>query len=238
MFTAIFQNHYGYLAACAFVGLAFGGAAWVTSRRLGNPFGLWWAGLAVTLTGVFGVTFLDGSTADRQCVINHNLAEPFHTTQGMWNLAMTLPLGLFVVLAVRRFLPSLLGVVALPLAIEFTQATVNGLGRICDSSDAQMNILGGLAGLAIGTAVLIRRDELDWRGGAKGALIASAIGAVLGAGVLRPMVAFTHVDGTSLAAAGSGQRQAVETAVQEAFGNYYKLGDVYEQPCVGRPAPQ
>ncbi|KUO16865.1 hypothetical protein AQJ91_33100 [Streptomyces dysideae] len=47
------------------------------------------------------------------------------------------------------------------------------------------------------------------------------------------MVTFIHVDGTSLSAAGSSQRQAVERAVTEAFGDRYELGQVYEQPCVG-----
>ncbi|WP_042171983.1 VanZ family protein [Streptomyces sp. NBRC 110035] len=235
MFTAIFQDHLIYLATCVLVALILGSATWLLSHRLGKPFGLWWGGLVVTLTGVLGVTFMDSGTASRQCVINHSLAEPFHTTQGLWNLAMTVPLGLFALFAVRRFLPSLVGVVSLPLAIEFTQATVNGLGRVCDSADAQMNILGGLIGLAIATAVLARRGALGWHAGAKASAIASAVILILGAGVARPLVAFAHVDGTSLKTAGSVQRQAVEEVVDEAFGDHYKLGDVYEQPCVGAP---
>ncbi|MDT0616089.1 VanZ family protein [Streptomyces lancefieldiae] len=235
MFTAIFQNHYGYLATCALAGLILGGAAWLLSHRLGKPFGLWWGGLTATVAGVLGVTFLGAGTASRQCVVNHNLTEPFHATQGLWNLAMTVPLGLFALLAVRRFLPALVGVVVLPLAIEFTQATVDGLGRVCDSADAEMNILGGLLGLALAAAVLAQRRGLNWRGGATASLITSVVIAILGAGVARPMVALTHVDGTGLTAAGSQQRQAVEAVVQEAFGDHYKLGDVYEQPCVGAP---
>ncbi|MFE2460072.1 VanZ family protein [Streptomyces sp. NPDC059402] len=235
MFTAIFQNHYGYLGACALISLAFGGAAWALARRLGEPFGLWWGLLAATLTGVLGVTFMGSGTASRQCVVNHNLAEPFHATQGLWNLAMTVPLGFFGIFAVRRFMPVLVGVVALPLAIEFTQATVDGLGRVCDSADAEMNIIGGLVGLAAAAVVLARRGELNWKAGAKASSIVSVVILLLGAGVARPMVALTHVDGTGLAAAGTEQRQAVEAKVKEAFGDRYKLGDVYEQACVGAP---
>jgi hypothetical protein len=233
VFTAIFQHHLGYLAACALAALVCGGAAWLLSHRLGNPNGLWWGGLAATVTGILGVTFMDGGAARRQCIVNHNLMEPFHTTQGLWNLAMTVPLGLCALLAVRQFLPVLVGVVTLPLAIEFTQATVDGLGRSCDSADAEMNVLGGLVGLAVAVAALAYRGRLNWRAGAKASLITAVVIGVIGAGLARPLVALTHVDGTGLSAADSTQRQAVQAKIQEAFGDHYKLGDVYEQPCVG-----
>lgn len=235
MFTAIFQNHFGYLAACTLAALILGGGAWLFSSRLGNPYGVWWGGLAGALTGVLGVTFMGSGPASGQCIINHNLTEPFHATQGLWNLLMTVPLGLFALLAVRRLLPALVGIVALPLAIEFTQATANGLGRVCDSADAEMNILGGLAGLAIAAVILARRGALDWQAGTKASLIASAVLLTLGAGVARPLLTLTHVDGTGLTAAGTSQRRVVEQVVREAFGDRYKLGHVYEQPCVGAP---
>ncbi|GAA3305028.1 VanZ family protein [Streptomyces cinereospinus] len=231
MFTAIFQNHFGYLVICSLVAVALGGAAWLLSHRLGNPNGMWWGGLTATVTGVLGVTFMGGGTATRQCVVNHDLMEPFRATQGLWNLAMTVPLGLFALLAVRRFPPVLIAVVTLPLAIEFAQASVNGLGRSCDSADAEMNILGGLAGLVIAAAVLARRGALDWRADAKASTVAAVVIGVLGAGLARPLIALTHVDGTTLVAADSGQRQAVEAKVEEAFGDHYELGHIYEQPC-------
>ncbi|MGW4730867.1 VanZ family protein [Streptomyces shenzhenensis] len=235
MYDAVFQNHSGYLAACVPAALVLGGAAWLLARRLGSPHGVWWFWLVGALTGILGVTFMDGGPARRTCVINHDLAEPFHTTQGLWNLAMTVPVGCFALFAVRRLLPVLVGVVVLPLAIEFTQATVDGLGRVCDSADAEMNILGGLAGLAIAAAVLATRGPVDWRTGVKSSLIASAAFLTLGAGVARPMVTFQHVAGSGLSEANSGQRQAVRHAVKEAFGDRYKLGYIYEQPCVGAP---
>lgn len=235
MFSAIFQDHLGYLAAWVLAALVLGGAAWLLARRLGSAHGVWWSGLVFTLTGVFGVVFMGAGPADDECVINHDFAEPFHTTQGLWNLAMTVPVGLFALLATRRLLPVLVGVVVLPLAIEFVQATVDGLGRTCDSADAEMNILGGLIGLTVGATVLAVRGSLDWQAGTKASLIASAAFLVLGAGMARPMVAYTHVDGSGLSAAASSQRQAAEQAVRQAFDDRYRLANVNNQPCAGAP---
>ncbi|MFF4555365.1 VanZ family protein [Streptomyces sp. NPDC001422] len=235
MFSAIFQHQVGYLAACVLIALILGGVAWVLARRVGNPRSTWWAGLTVALTGVLGVTFMNSSRASGRCVLNHQFTEPFHTTQGLWNLAMMVPVGALALTAVRRPLPVLVGVVVLPLGIEFTQATVDGLGRVCDSSDAEMNIVGGLLGLGIAATVFTVRRSLDWRAGLKGALIASAAFLLLGAGVARPMLDVTNVDGTGLSSADSDQRRAVETAVEEAFGDRYEIGQLYEQPCDDLP---
>ncbi|MFJ4716600.1 VanZ family protein [Streptomyces sp. NPDC088785] len=231
MFSAIFRHHVGHLAVCTLTALVLGGAAWALARHRGRPHGLWWAALVCTLTGVFGVTFMDAGPAGGACVVNHRFAEPFHTTQGVWNLAMMVPVGAFAVLAVRRPLPVLAGVVALPAAIEFAQATVDGLGRVCDSADAEMNIAGGLVGLAVATGVLAVRQSLVPWGGAKGALIAAAALLLLGTGVAGPMLSFTHVDGTGLSAASAEQRRAVVAAVTGAFGDRYTIGNVYEDAC-------
>ncbi|MFE0702377.1 VanZ family protein [Streptomyces sp. NPDC058872] len=233
MFTAIFQHHYDYLAVCALVALALAAASWWAARRIGNPHARWWAGLAATLTALLGVTFMRSAAANGQCVVNHDLAEPFRTTQGLWNLAVTVPLGLFALLALRRPLPALVVIVSLPPAIEFTQGTVDGLGRMCDSADVEMNVLGGLAGAVLAGLALTARGRLDWRAGAKGALIASAVLLLLGAGAAHAALSFTHLDGTGLSPADTAQREAVEDAVREALGDGYVLGKAYEQPCMG-----
>ncbi|MFJ5840898.1 VanZ family protein [Streptomyces shenzhenensis] len=178
---------------------------------------------------------MGGGSARGMCVLNHQFAEPFHTTQGLWNLAMMVPVGLFALLAVRRPLPVLVAVIALPLGIEFTQATVDGLGRVCDSSDAEMNIIGGLAGVTSAAIVLTVRRSLVWRAGAKGALIASAALLLLGSGVARPMLDFTNIDGSSLSEADADQKRAVKAAVMEAFGDRYRIGQLYRQPCGDLP---
>ncbi|MEU7023829.1 VanZ family protein [Streptomyces sp. NPDC046203] len=233
MFTAIFQDHYGYLAVSALVALFLGAAAWLLARRFRMPHGAWAAWLAATVTGVLSVTFMGSGPASGQCVINHDLIEPFRTTQGMWNLAMTVPLGFFALMALRRPLPALVGVVALPLAIEVVQAEVNGLGRVCDSADAQMNILGGLIGIAAALLALLKLGTVKWKGAAKASLFASLGIGLLGAGVAYPAMTFTNIDGTGLSQADGSQRQAVEQVVKEAFGNHYRLGQVYDQPCAG-----
>ncbi|MFI6107567.1 hypothetical protein ACIA79_26040, partial [Streptomyces sp. NPDC051310] len=102
MFTAIFQDHYGYLVACTLVALVFGAGAWLLARRLRSPHGVWFACLAATVAGVLGVTFMGSGPASGQCVVNHDVLEPFRTTQGLWNLAMTVPLGFFALMAARR----------------------------------------------------------------------------------------------------------------------------------------
>lgn len=235
MFTAVFQDHYGYLAVSALIALALGAAAWRLARRRQNPRGLWFAGLAATVVGVLSVTFMDSGPASGQCVINHDLVEPFRTTQGLWNLAMTVPLGFFALMATRRPLPALVGVVTFPLVIEVVQAEVDGLGRICDSADAQMNMLGGLVGLAAAMLALLKGGTVRWAGAARPSVL-TALGLVLlGSGVVYPAMAFTNVDGTGLSQADGAQRQAVEQAVHEAFGDRYTFGHVYDQPCPGAP---
>ncbi|MEU7088297.1 VanZ family protein [Streptomyces achromogenes] len=233
MFSAIFQHRAGYLAVCTLIGLVLGGAAWTLVRKRGNPHGAWWAGLAFTITGVLGVTFMGSGSARGVCVVNHQFAEPFHTTQGLWNLAMMVPFGACALLAVRRPLPVLVGVIVLPLAIEFTQATVNGLGRVCDSSDVEMNIIGGLIGFTGVAVVLTIRHSLAWQAGTKGALLTCAALFLLCWGVARPMLVFTNVDGGALVGASPDQKRAVAAAVKEAFGDRYKIGQQYEQPCAG-----
>ncbi|MGW6540637.1 VanZ family protein [Streptomyces sp. NPDC055051] len=235
MLTAIFQDRLAHLAGYALAALALGGAAWWAARRRGSPRGPWWAGLVATLTGILCVTFMGSGRATGTCVVNHDVLEPFGTTQGLWNLAMTVPLGFFALGAVRRPLPVLVGVVALPPAIEFVQGSVDGLGRICDSSDALTNILGGLAGAALAALLLRRAPGFAPRGGARGAGVAAAVLLVAGMVLARTAIAFTHLDGTGLSPAAPAQHRAAEAAVREAFGDGYGVRKVYHQPCLGVP---
>jgi hypothetical protein len=235
VFSAIFRHDIGYLAMCTLLGLLCGGASWMLAHKLKKPHGPWWAALTFTLVGVLGVTFMGGGPASETCVLNRLFAEPFRTTQGLWNLAMLVPVGVCALMAVRRPLPVLLGVIALPLAIEFTQATVDGLGRICDSSDAEMNIIGGLIGVTLAGTFLAARRSLAWKAGARGTMIGLAVFLLAGSGLAAPMLTFTIVDGTGLSAADAEQRRAVGLAVKEAFGDRYTIGQVQEEPCAGAP---
>ncbi|WNI17223.1 hypothetical protein [Actinacidiphila sp. ITFR-21] len=111
---------------------------------------------------------------------------------------------------------------------------MNGLGRVCDGADAdaEMNILGGMAGLALAASLTARRQPIAWPAGVKAALIASALLLVSAVGV-GPLPTFRHMDRTGPSAANSQQRRAVAEAVRESFGDHYELGEVAGQPCVG-----
>ncbi|MEU6229631.1 VanZ family protein [Streptomyces sp. NPDC047042] len=235
MFTAIFQDHYGFLAALCAVALATSALAWRLSVRLGAPHRTWWAALAATLVGVLGVTSFGGSDVPSgQCVVNHQFAEPFHTTQGIWNLGMFLPVGFFALLALRKPAPALVGVTVLPCAIELAQALVPGISRSCDSSDAEMNIVGGVLGaLAAGVLLAAGRRTLDWRGWAKPAFFAALALGLAGIGVFRTAITPLNYDGTGLSSADGTQRQAAHEAARQAFGDRYQISHVYVQPCVG-----
>ncbi|MEV5730783.1 VanZ family protein [Streptomyces pharetrae] len=234
MFTAIFQHRYGYLTVAAVIAAAVSVAAWLLTRRLGRPRGMWWALLSATVVGILAVTFMGAGAPSGECTINHEVAEPFHTTQGLWNLAMFVPAGFLAVAAARRLLPAAVGVLALPCVIELVQATGPGLGRICDSADAEMNMIGAVLGIAAAVVAFGSRGQIDWQGWAKGSLIAGAALLVAGYTAFTAGVTLIHTDGTTLSDASDKQRQAVKQAVEEAFGSHYGLGKVYEQPCVGR----
>ncbi|WP_200307358.1 VanZ family protein [Streptomyces adelaidensis] len=232
MFTAIFNGHYGFLAALAIVGLALGGLAWWAVFRKEAPHGLWWFALTTTVVGVLGVTSFGGGQASRQCIINHDFAEPFHTAQGLLNLAMFIPVGCFALLALRRPVPAFFGVMALPCVIELSQAALPFIGRGCDSADVEMNMLGGLAGLLAAGAFLAWRRQVDWSGWAKPAFITGVSLAVAGTVVFRTLVITVHYDGTGLSTPGEDQNKAVTQAVRQAFGNRFPVTNVYVQPCL------
>ncbi|MEH0424569.1 VanZ family protein [Streptomyces sp. B21-083] len=234
MFTAIFGDRYGFLAALCVAALASGGLVWRFSVLRRAPHGMWWAALTATLVGVLGVTTFGGAgSPSGQCVINHQFAEPFHTTQGVWNLAMFLPVGFFALLALRKPLPALVGVTALPCVIELAQALVPGISRSCDSSDAEMNIIGGVLGVLTSGVFLVSRRSLDWQGWAKPTLFTALALGLAGIGVFRTAITPMNYDGTGLSDADSTQRQAAREAVRQAVGDRFRIGHVYVQPCVG-----
>jgi hypothetical protein len=232
VFVAIFKDHHLYLALLTAAAVVLGSAAWWVAARQGSRRGSWWFLLVGCVTGMLGVVFMGASVSPSgSCVVNHDVAEGFRGIQGVWNLAMVIPVGLFAVLASRRVWVPSVAVVGLPLAVEFAQATVPGLGRICDSTDALMNVLGGVAGVAAGVAVLAARREVDWKAGLRNAGIGAGALAVCGM-LAGSLVSFRHVDGTGLAPAQTEQRRYVEKAVTEAFGDRYRVSHVYEQPCL------
>ncbi|WP_229853903.1 VanZ family protein [Streptomyces filipinensis] len=230
MFDAVFGDDIGFLAGLTAVAVVAGALAWALARRRRAAHPGWWAPLACCLTGVLGVTLaLRGGEAGRaECVINHEITEPLYTTQGLWNLAMFVPLGLFGVLALRRPLPVLAGVLALPFVIELTQALAPFASGVCDSADVEMNAGGGVVGVAAG--LVWSRGRVAWRAWAAPTVAVTAVLAVLGAVVCGSAVTLDHVDGSTVRDAHGDERVAAERAVRQAFGDRYRVGAVRVRP--------
>ncbi|MFK4064530.1 VanZ family protein [Streptomyces sp. NPDC029674] len=223
MFQAIFQGKGQWVALLAITAavLSLGTFTWLKQRR--RP-ALMPSAFVACLVVVVGVTlFLPGSgSASHECTVNRQIAEPFRTTQGLLNGLMTVPLGFLGLMASRRRLLTLAGVILGPCLIELSQATVNAFSRICDSSDAEMNILGGLVGM--GCAWLVaRRSGIEFRSYTDERIpaVATAAVGVIGIGMTVPGIAFTAVDATSIQAGSSQQANAMRAALDEAFGDGY-----------------
>ncbi|MGW1065924.1 VanZ family protein [Streptomyces aureus] len=232
MFDAVFGDDIGFLAGLTLVAALVGLSAGAMARRRQVSDAFWWLSLSFCLTGVLGVTLaLRGGEAGRaECVINHEVTEPLYTTQGLWNLAMFVPLGLFGLLASRRPLPVLVGVLALPGLIELTQALAPFVSGVCDSADVEMNAAGGLLGLALGLVLV--RGRVAWKAWARPALIAAAVLGVAGAAVCRTAITLDHVDGSGVRDAHGAERVAAERAVHQAFGYHYRVGAVHVSPGI------
>ncbi|MEU1485614.1 VanZ family protein [Streptomyces sp. NPDC005752] len=191
------------------------------------------AGLTAVVAAELSVTLLLASpgSVSGQCVINRDVGEPFATEQGLLNLVMFLPVGLFGVLAVRRVLPVFLGAALLSSVTELCQGLLPWLGRSCDTSDVQMNVLGAALGTLAGWAALhLTRRELH---PVTAALRPTAI--VFGAGFLACAAVGTVwitplvVDSTSLQIAGTDQRTAARQALSTAFDDHVKMVNVQLQ---------
>jgi hypothetical protein len=232
VFGAVFGDDMWFLAGLTVVAALVGLSAWALARRRQVPYSSWWLPLAFCLTGVLGVTLaLRGGEAGRaECVINHEVTEPLYTTQGLWNLAMFVPLGLFGVLALRRPLPVLVGVTALPCLIELAQALAPFVSGICDSADVEMNAGGGLLGVALG--IVLVRGRVAWKAWVRPSLIVVAVLGVTGVAVCQTAITLDHVDGSGVRDAHDTERKAAERAIHQAFGNYYRVGAVRVSPGI------
>lgn len=80
------------------------------------------------------------------------LLEVGHDRQSALNTALLLPLGLTLVMGIRRVLPPTLVVVVLPGVIEATQLAIPG--RVCSPADYLLNVAGGLVGVGLGALAI------------------------------------------------------------------------------------
>jgi hypothetical protein len=193
-------------------------------------------GVEVSVTLLSG----DGGALTRRCVVNHDLVEPFHTDQGLLNLVLLVPVGFFAVLAVRSIAPVAALVVLLPVATELLQSLVPAIGRLCDTSDVEMNVLGGALGAAACRLLLrtahqpLPRPDAGARTTGKVAAVAAVVVAALWTGLITQI----PEDSTSLQIAGSTEKDAAQQAFHQAFGDRYRLVTVQYQPSFSGSQPQ
>ncbi|BAJ73001.1 glycopeptide antibiotics resistance protein [Microbacterium testaceum StLB037] len=135
-----------FWAGCA----AVAATAWILHRLRLRVALFVLSGLA--LLAVAGLTLLpDGEPSDGGCTVQFSV--PLQGIDTLANVAMMLPLALFLGVATRRPVLVIGAVSALSAAVETVQALVPALGRRCDTDDWLMNTVGaavgGLAALAI-----------------------------------------------------------------------------------------
>jgi hypothetical protein len=165
MWSALDLNVWA-LAVVAAVGVVL--ARWA-ARRWQRPF----PATAMTVLGALGyltatlVPASDGVVAaypGRYCVWRPDLAAASAGAGGVVNLLLLVPLGAGLAMLGWRLVPTAITLGATAAAVEFVQAAVPTLGRSCDTTDALVNVAGGLlawsaAGLVGGTGVQ-RADKI------------------------------------------------------------------------------
>ncbi|MFQ6849713.1 VanZ family protein [Streptomyces sp. 35M1] len=203
----------------------------VAKRYFHRPWS--YAGLAAVLAAELSVTifFPSPGHVSGQCVLNRNYGEPFATEQGLLNLAMFVPIGFFGVLAVRRVLPVLLGGALLSVFTELCQALAPWVGRSCDSSDVQMNVLGaGVGTLAAWAAVRGTRGELfSVRATLKPVAAIFGVGFLVCAVVWKVWITPLALDSTSLQIAGGDEKEQARQVLAAAFDDHFDIANVQLQ---------
>lgn len=164
MWSALDVNVWA-LAAVAVVGIFFARGA---ARRRHRPF----PATVVTVLGALGyltatlVPASDGIFASYPglyCVWVPDLAAAFAGGGGFVNLLLMMPLGAGLAMLGWRLPPAAITLGATAAAVEFAQAAVPTLGRSCDTTDALLNVAGGLfawsAARLVGESVARRGAE-------------------------------------------------------------------------------
>lgn len=241
MLSGITSGLYGSVTTAVVSALAVAAVCYAVARRAGvRPWS--WAGLGASLGVEASVTLLNsgGGALTRRCVVNHDLMEPFHTDQGLLNLVLFIPVGLFAALAIRALAPVAALVVLLPVATELLQSLVPAIGRLCDTSDMEMNAFGGLAGAAVGNLLLhaTRRPLPAPGAGARRTAHVALAAVVTLAAVWMSLITQIPVDATSLQLASAQEKAAAHKAFQEAFGDRYHIVNVQLQPATAGSSAQ
>ncbi|WP_093799950.1 VanZ family protein [Streptomyces sp. Wb2n-11] len=230
MFSAIFKDQTVFIISASIAVLLAAAICYLLAHRMGTrPWSC--AGLGAAVTAEVALTLFlpsgDGVSGAGKCVLNRNYAEPFATEQGLLNLALFMPVGVFGILALRRLLPVLAGGIGLSLATELLQTLLPGVSRGCDSSDLQMNALGAAAG-ALGTWWVLRsRDRaLPADAAAKPTAMACVAALVVTAVTWTLWITPVPVDATTLQLTGDKERTAAEKALSHALGDRFSISAV------------
>jgi glycopeptide antibiotics resistance protein len=108
---------------------------------------------AVALVTVLVLTLLPDGARSGGVTCTAQLSVPFQGIDTLANVAMLLPLVLFLGTATNRPLTVLTGAVALSAVVEVVQALAPVLGRRCDTNDWFMNTVGAVLGAIIALVV-------------------------------------------------------------------------------------
>jgi hypothetical protein len=232
MLQAVFNGRGVFVLTALAVVIIAGLLGFLGARRyLKRPWS--YAGFTAVLAAELSVTifFPSPGHASGQCVLNRNYGESFATEQGLLNLAMFVPIGFFGVLAVRRVLPVFLGGALLSVATELCQALAPWVGRSCDSSDVQMNVLGaGLGTLAAWAAVRATRGELlPARDALKPTAFVFGACFLVCAMVWKMWITPLALDSTSLQIAGGDEKAQARQVLAAAFDDHFDIANVQLQ---------
>ena len=227
MLEAVFRGHDGFVVT------AMGVVAiiWVVVFRLSSQNGVGAALTSTWVASIMGAVSLTlwstgASHAAGSCIVDENLMNSLSNEQGLLNAAMFVPVGLFGVLATRRFTIGPAVGVLLSMAIETMQGAFPVLGRSCDTSDLIANSLGALLGAVCGWGLVRfgRLEEPGWNIPVRQAALCSiAFVVVLGlvwAGYIRPE--FTANENV-IVSAGDSQEAALRHVTDQAFGTHYSI---------------
>ncbi|MFF7441109.1 VanZ family protein [Streptomyces sp. NPDC008122] len=227
MIEAAFQDHLTFLAL-AIAGTFISGAlvylvaAPKMNKARAAQYGLW----ASSTVGPITLTSYGGSgLLTYTCTINPDFIESFTETQWQLNVVLFIPFGFFASLATRRPIFGAAIGVLFTASIETAQATVPFISRLCDTDDLVANSIGVLLGSAIGAIAYRRlRDSEPIR--ARAARNSLAVGAVAlvaiaatWAVVIEPVRAVLP---TEVPTASKQQLQALNTSLEELFGDSYR----------------
>ncbi|NIJ04567.1 VanZ family protein [Frigoribacterium faeni] len=108
---------------------------------------------AVAVVAVLVLTLLPDGARPGGVTCTVQFSVPFQGIDTLANVAMLLPLVLFLGTATSRPLAVLTGAVALSAVIEVVQALAPVLGRRCDTNDWFMNTVGAVLGAVIALVI-------------------------------------------------------------------------------------